>query len=590
MDFYSQRHSQFTAQVQQLKAKYNTISFLRLLVIITILALAYQVMQTENTTIYLIAISICSIGFFALIQLHNRIEQKKNRAEALAAINSNEAGYLKGNNIPFDNGTEFIDYKHPYSYDLDIFGTKSLYHNINRTYTHAGSITLAKLLLDILPQQKILLNQEAIQELTALPEWRQEIMAMGYQKRDSEVIHNKLVNWSRQKSQPLPAWINLLSFIMPLLLLCSLSGWLIIGNNQLLAVSGYIFPLNIMLISFVHKHINHETGKSTEIHSILENYSCIISAIENAEFKSIKLKSLQDALTHNNIKAGKRIKQLSELFSRLDTISNLFVLIVFNGLFLFHIHVLRALIKWKSTTAADVEKWLDVIGQTEALSSLGNLYYNNTDFTFPDLNTDYKISFENLAHPLINNQKRVGNTVTFSPQFIILTGSNMSGKSTFLRSLGINMVLAGIGAPVCATAAVIHPLPVLVSMRLSDSLSDSESYFFAEIKRLKLIMDSLENQRAFVLLDEILRGTNSDDKQSGTIAVIKKMIDKQAIGAIATHDIEVCNTTNSYPGLLSNQCFEVQIVNNDLYFDYTLRNGICKNKSATFIMDKMGVI
>jgi DNA mismatch repair ATPase MutS len=161
---------------------------------------------------------------------------------------------------------------------------------------------------------------------------------------------------------------------------------------------------------------------------------------------------------------------------------------------------------------------------------------------------------------------------------MILTGSNMSGKSTFLRSLGINMVLAGIGSPVCASAASIHPLPVLVSMRLSDSLSDSESYFFAEIKRLKQIMNALENQPAFVLLDEILRGTNSDDKRNGTIEVI------------ATHDIEVCLTTNEYPKILTNACFEVEIKEDDLHFDYKLRDGICKNKSATFLMKKMGVI
>jgi len=166
----------------------------------------------------------------------------------------------------------------------------------------------------------------------------------------------------------------------------------------------------------------------------------------------------------------------------------------------------------------------------------------------------------------------------------------MSGKSTFLRSLGINMVLTGIGSVVCASKAKVHPLPVLVSMRLSDSLSDSESYFFAEIKRLKQIMDALENQPAFVLLDEILRGTNSDDKRNGTIEVVKKIISKKAIGAIATHDIEVCLTTNDYPEILTNQCFEVEIQNNDLHFDYKLRNGICKNKSATFLMQKMGVI
>jgi DNA mismatch repair ATPase MutS len=166
----------------------------------------------------------------------------------------------------------------------------------------------------------------------------------------------------------------------------------------------------------------------------------------------------------------------------------------------------------------------------------------------------------------------------------------MSGKSTFLRSLGINMVLSGIGAPVCAKRAAVHPLPVIVSMRLSDSLSDSESYFFAEVKRLKEIMDFLGQKRAFVLLDEILRGTNSDDKRMGTVGVLKKMVAKQAIGAIATHDIEVCNTTNEYPKDLMNKCFEVEMLGNELHFDYRLREGICQNKSASFLMGKMGII
>ena len=152
------------------------------------------------------------------------------------------------------------------------------------------------------------------------------------------------------------------------------------------------------------------------------------------------------------------------------------------------------------------------------------------------------------------------------------------------------MVLAGIGSVVCASKASIHPMPILVSMRLSDSLADSESYFYAEIKRLKQIMDALENKRSFVLLDEILRGTNSDDKRSGTVAVIQKMVAQKAIGAIATHDIEVCLITNDNPEQLINKCFEAEINKDDLYFDYKLRDGICKNKSATFLMEKIGVI
>jgi DNA mismatch repair ATPase MutS len=249
------------------------------------------------------------------------------------------------------------------------------------------------------------------------------------------------------------------------------------------------------------------------------------------------------------------------------------------------------LIAWKNQHAQVLENWLVVIGEFEMLNSLANVSYNNPNFAFPNLNTHYEISFSNLSHPLLSKKSRVGNDIDFQPQsFMILTGSNMSGKSTFLRSLGVNMVLTGMGAAVCATKANVHPMPVLVSMRLADSLSDSESYFFAEIKRLKQIMDELDHRPAFVLLDEILRGTNSDDKRSGTIEVIKKVIAKKAIGAIATHDIEVCLTTKEFPETLINKCFEVEIINNDLHFDFILRDGICQNKSATFLMRKIGVI
>jgi DNA mismatch repair ATPase MutS len=232
-----------------------------------------------------------------------------------------------------------------------------------------------------------------------------------------------------------------------------------------------------------------------------------------------------------------------------------------------------------------------VIGELEAMNSLANFSYNNPSFSFPQLNNDSVVSLTNVGHPLIHAKKRIDNSIEFKDErFVILTGSNMSGKSTFLRTLGINMVLAGVGSPICATAATIHPMQVLVSMRLSDSLTESESYFFAEVKRLKEIMDTLESKKCFVLLDEILRGTNSDDKRNGTIEVIKKMIAKNAIGAIATHDLEVCLTTNLFPNILANKCFEVEIVNNDLVFDYKLRDGICQNKSASFLMKKMGVI
>jgi DNA mismatch repair ATPase MutS len=249
------------------------------------------------------------------------------------------------------------------------------------------------------------------------------------------------------------------------------------------------------------------------------------------------------------------------------------------------------LLQWKNKNADKLKSWLDLIAEFETLNSFANFSYNNPGFTFPEINTEKQYRFESLGHPLLDPLKRVDNDVDFSLRpFIVLTGSNMSGKSTFLRAIAVNLVLGATGSVVCAKKASFHPMPLFVSMRLSDSLADSESYFYAEIKRLHEIMQHLENGAAFVLLDEILRGTNSEDKRNGTIGVLKKLIEYKAVGAIATHDLEVCNTIVEYPDYLSNQCFEVEIKNDNLFFDYKLKQGISQNKSASFLMKKMQII
>ncbi|RYJ44845.1 MutS-related protein [Flavobacterium beibuense] len=591
MDFYTSRLSQFTQELELLKKRYNTISLLRLIAVVCFIFFGWQAIKNSWDMLFnLSSMFICAVAFIILMRKHSQVAKAKTRAIALVEINKNEIAYLKREAIPFPDGGEFVDFHHTYSYDLDMFGNKSLFHNINRTETYRGKVKLASMLLKVLPQQEILQNQEAIKELADKAEWRQEIRALGKVNKDSNILYKKLTDWSKKGLYEIPKWTMLLAYVLPILLAACLLGYIFVREEKLLSYAGYLFIFNLGFLSSRSKLIKAEIADTTELHEIIYNYSLIIEQIENETFKSEKLQQLQKKLLLNNHKAGEQIKVLSELFSRMDTVNNLFVMIAFNGGFLFHLHTLNSLLKWKKQHADAVSEWLEVIAEAEALSSIANLYYNNRDFVFPQLNNEYKISFTNVAHPLLNAQTRVGNDVDFDPKFMILTGSNMSGKSTFLRSLGVNMVLAGIGAPVCAAQANIHPLPVLVSMRLSDSLSDSESYFYAEIKRLKQIMDSLEQEKAFVLLDEILRGTNSDDKRTGTIEVVKKMVARKAIGAIATHDVEVCNTTFEYPEDLRNNCFEAQIINNDLHFDYTLREGICKNKSATFLMEKMGVI
>lgn len=590
MEIYKAKKLRFSTALTTINKKYNSISILRLLTIVLFLVSIYY--YIKNSEIIFIVASIFLFGIFVvLMRIHSKLVFKKQVNQALFDINENEISYLESNKIPFENGQEFNDFHHPYAYDLDIFGEHSLFQNLNRTATFIGKKTLAHQLLTISPNDEITRNHQAVKELSEKLDWRQEFLAFAKISNDNQSNYETLLKWSTFNSTPLSKLSIFISYISPLLFLGVLIAYLVTSNTIFASVLSYLFVFNLIVLGRFMKRIQAEIANSTNIDKTIHQYSLLLQKIEEESFQSEKLIDLQQKLMFKKENASVHLKQLAGLFSNMDSIGNFVTAIGFNGTFLFNLHVLKSLIQWKKDHAEALENWLEVIGEFEMLNSLSNFSYNNPEFVYPTLNTNFEIDFTDLSHPLLNRKTRIGNDVRFHPQsFMILTGSNMSGKSTFLRSLGINMVLSGMGSPVCASQANVHPLPVLVSMRLSDSLSDSESYFFAEIKRLKQIMDELENRPAFVLLDEILRGTNSDDKRNGTIEVVKKVIGKKAVGAIATHDIEVCLTTNDYPNTLTNKCFEVEIINDELHFDYKLRDGICKNRSATFLMKKMGVI
>jgi DNA mismatch repair ATPase MutS len=590
MNLYQNKVAQYAEALDKINAKYNTISVLRLLSVFICLFLLFYYIKTSQIY-YVSAAFLAFIIFIFLMRSHSRLSFRKQLTTALLSINKDEISYLNRENIPFENGIEFNDFHHSYAYDLDIFGAHSLFQNLNRTATYIGKKTLANQLLTLNSNETILENQEAVNELKTKVDWRQDFLALATISNDSKNVYDSLLHWNSSKNNTLSKATIVLSIALPILFFGLLTAYYITDQTILLSCLTYVFIANLMVLGKQLKRIQSEIAKADRVDIIIKQYSLLVQKIENETFQSKKLNDLKKQLIINNTTASTHLKNLSELFSKMETIANYVVATLFNGTFLYHIHVLKSLLKWKENYSTELEQWINVIGEFEMLNSLANLAYNNPDFVFPEINSEYNIGFSNLGHPLLNPATRVGNDSYFYPEsFMILTGSNMSGKSTFLRSLGINMVLGGMGSVVCASNATIHPLPVLVSMRLSDSLSDSESYFFAEIKRLKQIMNVLEEKPAFVLLDEILRGTNSDDKRNGTIEVVKKIIAQKAIGAIATHDIEVCLTTNGYPKILTNQCFEVEIRNNELFFDYKLRKGICQNKSATFLMQKMGVI
>lgn len=590
MELYQSLKNNYAALTQQLVQRDNQIGLLRLLTVLLALGCVWWGIKNEQSVYYVVALLLAVIFIF-LMQYHQKIRWSRRIHEALTTINDQEVQHLEGKEVPFENGQEFQPEHHAYAYDLDILGEKSLFRHLNRTGTYIGKKQLAQLLLSPLTAAKILDNQEAVQELSGKLNWRQHLLALATLRRDNQSLFEQLIQWSQSAAAPLSRFLVVFSIISPLVLVGLIVAARMTGDEFLVSLASMLFTIHLAVSMSQFKRMQRELVSADHIKETILQYSLIIKSIEEESFNSHKINALKAKLTDASGPVSGHIRQLSVLFSRLDSMHNLMGVTFLSGLFMYHIHAFRQLLHWKKQYAALIPEWLQVVGEIEALNSLGNFSANNPHFAFPQLNDQQEIAFEQLSHPLLRAEKRVSNDVHFTPQrFMLLTGSNMSGKSTFLRTLGINMVLAGVGAPVCATSARVHPLPVWVSMRLSDSLSDSESYFFAEIKRLREIMDVLETGPAFVLLDEILRGTNSDDKRSGTVEVVRKMVHLQAVGAIATHDLEVCNITDEYPETLMNKCFEVEIINNDLHFDYQLRDGICKNKSATFLMKKIKII
>lgn len=591
-EVYQKNIEQQKLIVQKLKKISNLYSLLRLLVVVAFATSIYQMLMLkseQNAWPILMAVSI--IIFVGLLVIYQKNAKRLAYHQQLLQLNVGEFSYLNNNELSFDSGKEFVDSNHAHSFDLDLFGEKSLFQHINRTHLFLGKQKLANFFTQTPNVDEVIKRQEAVKELSVNLELRQHLSVLSALSEDKKEYHDSLVNWAKNKSAKTNRILFGLSFLLPILFVVVVGLYLIdatlVNNNWI----GYLFFANMLAVGFNFKNISKEIQNSSKIAQTLSTYAQLIKVIKNQQFESDWLIKQQQKLVHQNHEAAASINQLARLFEQLDTVANLMISVMLNGLFQFHNHVFFRVNKWKTAHGNEIFEWMDTIAEVEALVSIANFAYNNPDYIYPTVNKNNDFSFEKLGHPLIDKNKRVCNDINFLSQKItILTGSNMSGKSTFLRTIGVNLLLAQTGAPICTTKATFSPIQLWVSMRLTDSLNEGESYFYAEVKRLKQIVLEAQKQPIFVLLDEILRGTNSDDKTQGTIGVVKKMMDCNAIGLIATHDLEVCTIEKIYPEKLNNKSFEGLIKNNDLYFDYTLRDGICQNKNATFIMQKMEII
>ena len=573
---YKEKLETATQLYKQYHQQYNAVAFARLIDLLFAIVVGYKAIN-ENSWLWGFLAVLMIVLFFLLIGKHKQIAVKRRIAKAKIAINEREIAFIEQGIYPADNGKDFEPTQHPYAYDLDILGEKSLYHYLNRTHTYLGRKRLAQRLL-YPDTTTILTHQEAIKALTPQLAWRQTFMAHAEQIDDSPSFYDRLQQWAAAPTTPMGKFMRVFTVISPIVFTLSAIIGYIYDYEVLKSIAKLLLTINLSVFFFYISKINKEKLGFEHTYAMLYAFKECIAQVE-AHFPE------------KNKQASTHIAQLSRLLDDLDSVSNILVSIPLNIFSFYHLHRYRALLQWKRTYGTHIAQWLETVATTEVLCSFANFAYNNPHFVYPTFNNQYRINFEDVGHPLIAENERITNNITLDEaHFIILTGSNMSGKSTFLRTLGVNMLLAQVGLPVCAREAAIHPLPLLVSMRLSDSLSDGKSYFFAEINRIEQIMTALKRERCMVLLDEILRGTNSEDKQYGTIKIIERLLSLKAIGIVATHDIEVCKTADRYPQQLQNKCFESYIHEGELSFDYKLREGICQNKNATFLMEKLGII
>jgi hypothetical protein len=589
---YTERLSLTEGQLQQVKKQIFRISMLRLALFIAGIAGLY--FFYNQTTLLIVCICLTFLPLFILVKIHNRFFIRKEWLETQARIIQEELQALSGDYSSFEDGKEYVNPEHPYSFDLDIFGRRSLFQSINRTCTFFGKVRLAEWLQNHLHEKtSIEKRQEMIREISEHTLFREQFRVTGLVHHGQSSDAEKIQAWSQSPAQYLHAgWVKAFIWGVPvinsLLLITSLAGW---TSFSWLGLSFGIFLVLSFGIIKRATYIQETYGKQLKS---LNGYARLIALAKAEEWKSAGMQELMERFNLNGQSPVQALQQLSKELDRLDLRNNQFLYVLLEGSIFFQLQEIVRIERWKVRYGQHISEWLETVGELDALCSLGTFAYNHPQYTYPEL-TEKPFCFlaTQMGHPLMPASQCVKNdaTIPSRPFFLIITGANMAGKSTYLRTIGVNYLLACIGAPVCCERLKLHPNQLITSLRTSDSLSDNESYFFAELKRLKRIIDLLnQGQQLFIILDEILKGTNSMDKQKGSFDLIRQFMQLKANGIIATHDLLLGNLIKQFPEEIRNYCFEADIKENELTFSYKLREGVAQNMNACFLMKKMGII
>lgn len=589
---YTERLSLTKGQLQQVKKQIFRISMLRLTLFIAGVAGIYFFFS--QTPLLIVCICLTFLPLFILVKIHNRFFIRKEWLETQARIIQEELQALSGDYSSFEDGKEYVNPEHPYSFDLDIFGRRSLFQSINRTCTFFGKDRLAKWLQNHLHEKtSIEKRQEMVREISEHTLFREQFRVAGLVHHGQSSDAEKIQAWSQSPAQYLHAgWVKAFIWGVPvinsLLLITSLIGW---TSFSCLGLSFGIFLVLSFGIIKRATYIQETYGKQLKS---LNGYARLIALAKAEDWKSAGMLELMERFNLNGQSPVQALQQLSKELDRLDLRNNQFLYVLLEGSIFFQLQEIVRIERWKVRYGQHISEWLETVGELDALCSLGTFAYNHPQYTYPEL-TEKPFYFlaTQMGHPLMPVSQCVKNdaTIPSRPFFLIITGANMAGKSTYLRTIGVNYLLACVGAPVCCERLKLHPNQLITNLRTSDSLSDNESYFFAELKRLKRIIDLLnQGQQLFIILDEILKGTNSMDKQKGSFDLIRQFMQMKANGIIATHDLLLGSLIKQFPEEIRNYCFEADIKDNELTFSYKLREGVAQNMNACFLMKKMGII
>ncbi|SDD65929.1 MutS domain III [Mucilaginibacter pineti] len=589
---YQQRAAAAQQEATNYKRLANTYSLLRLSIFALVVVAISIAVHEDNFTIVAISFVLLVFAFAWLVARQSRFEKLKKYFDDLQTVNNNEIASIQTKANIYNDGARFANDKHFYTADLDIFGNASLYQLVNRTATSTGNDKLAAWFDKPSSKAIVLQRQAAVKELGTKNNWKLDVQTrlLFAIKQDVNQLNNLFKYLRLSLDMPGEKWLTLYAKIAPYLFTAIIiAAWYVPEARIAAIVLGIV---NMGLVTSKASYITKADMIAGKIGNTLANYAEVFKLIEEEQWQAPYTAHLAAQL--KTAQTSNKIKELASLINKLNYHLNMIVGGILNLFFLWDIKQVIAIENWKRQNNESLEASFDVIAEFEALLSITGLAINYPQWSYPEIDdrAGYTLTAKELAHPLIDPAKRIENDYELEDAFKvdIITGSNMAGKSTFLRTIGINTVLALCGAPVCAKNMKVSVITMISYMRIKDSLNESTSTFKAELDRLQMLLAAVENEpKIFFLIDEMLRGTNSVDKYLGSKAVIEQLIRKKAVGMVATHDLQIAQLETKYPDYVRNFYFDIQVVNGEMLFDYKIKHGECKTFNASLLLKQIGI-